>query len=195
MHDVLLPADALSHGQIKSKIWLSQKLNSWISKHIPQPAEDYTLNWYGSWVGMGPFLFLAQTQLRFLDINLIDLDGAVLEKSRHLLEYWRCEWSRLHTLHIDFNQFTPSQAPDQFFFNTACEHDKSEEWLEKIPKGSYIVMQSTNMPHPEHVNSPIDLRHFVSLNESFLTLLESDQLDFKYPDKSFSRFMIFGVKK
>ena len=195
MHDVLLPADALSHGQIKSKIWLSQRLNSWIPKHITTPADDYTLNWYGSWVGMGPFLFLAQTQLRFLDINLIDLDATSLEKSRHLLEYWRCEWARLHTHQIDFNLFTPSDQPHQFFFNTSCEHDPNNSWVKKIPTGSFVLLQSTDMPHPEHVNSPKDLKHFLSLYENCLKILESEQLNFKYPDKSFSRFMLFGIKK
>ena len=195
MNNVLLPSDALSHGQIKSKIWLSQKLNSWITEHVLKPAEDYTLNWYGSWVGLGPFIFLTQTQLRFLDINLIDLDAASLETSRNLLEYWRCEWARLHTHNIDFNEFKPVQQPDQFFFNTACEHELSDVWLKQIPAGSFVVLQSTDMPHPEHVNSPGNLKQFILMYEKYLNLLESDQLDFKYPDKSFSRFMLFGIKK
>ena len=195
MIDVLLPANSLSHSQIKSKIWLAQKLSAWIKLHIKEPADDYTMNWYGSWVGVGPFLFLAQSPLRFLDINLVDLDQSSLTTSISLLEYWRCEWARLHPIHQDFNDFSPSRDPHQFFFNTSCEHDSKNQWLTRIPKGSYVVLHSTNMQDLEHINCAQNLGHFTSMYQNELNLLESDQLDFKYPDKTFSRFMLFGIKK
>lgn len=195
MYDVLLPANALSHSQVKSKIWLAQKLSLWVKMHIKTPADDYTLNWYGSWVGIGPFLFLAQTQLRFLDINLVDLDKDSLNKSLSLLEYWRCDWARLHTFNIDFNQYDPPQDAHQFYFNTACEHDINNFWLDNIPIGSYVVLQSTNMQDPEHINCPTDFQQFRDLYHTKINILESEQLDFNYPDKSFSRYMLFGIKK
>src|SRR5436190_23685708 len=72
MKDLILPRDAFSHGQVKSKLWLSESFSKWSASHLNKDAK-YDLNWYGSWVGIGPFVLLAGTGVRIKSINLFDL--------------------------------------------------------------------------------------------------------------------------
>lgn len=194
MKDLSIPRDAFSHGQIRSKLWLSEKFADWSKKHV-EASENLTLNWYGSWVGIGPFLLLSRTDIKFTRVNLFDLNAQDLEVSRSILDYWRCESIEIITHCIDVNDHRPENTPNQVFINSACEHMAEHLWLEQIPKGSFVLLQSTDMQHPEHVNCAIDLEQFINNYSPGLTVLESQQIDFFYPDKQFSRFMLFGRKK
>lgn len=192
MNDLILPRDAFSHGQIRSKLWLSEHFAVWSTKHLLD--RNYTLNWYGSWVGIGPFILLQNTKVRFNKINLFDLNSEHLEISRQVLDFWRCESIAISTKALDVNEIVPDLQPDQLFINTSCEHINNDIWLKNIPKGSLVLLQSTNMPHPEHTNCASNLDQFVAKYGGFITLLESEQIDFNYPDKEFSRFMLLGRK-
>ena len=193
MKDLIVPRDAFSHGQIKSKLWLSECFSKWASLHL-DPGAKYELNWYGSWVGIGPFLLLSGAEMQFKAINLFDLDTESLEASRLILDYWRCESIELSTCQIDVNTYLPTAKSHQIFINSACEHMKKETWLKNLPTGSIVLLQSTDMQHPEHINCSRSIEDFVNKQSSLLKVLESAQIHFDYPDKKFSRFMLFGSR-
>ena len=69
------------------------------------------------------------------------------------------------------------------------------QWVENIPHGAFVLFQSTDMVHPEHINRPLDLDDFTKPFLEFVEVLESAQINFDYPDKSFNRYMLFGTKK
>lgn len=195
MAQLSLSADAFSHSQIKSKLWLARNFSVWHEHHM-QAENRYILNWYGSWVGLGPFLFLSQLpQVQIAAVRLYDVNAADLQASFQVLNYWNCESMEI-TLHAqDVNEIAPENRPNQIFVNTSCEHILSDRWLAQIPAGSFVLLQSTNMPHEEHVNCPTDLEHFREIYTPHLEVFDCQQLDFSYPDKVFSRFMLFGVRK
>lgn len=198
MTDLLIPRDAFSHGQIRSKVWLSENFSKW-SKAYLKAGTFYTLNWYGSWVGIGPFVFLLHNQLHnrisFKRIQLYDLSENHLVSSKKVLDYWHCESTEIITHTQDVNLIIPLPQPNQIFINTSCEHIKENTWLKNIPVGALVLLQSTNMQHIEHINCSMDLNNFVSKYSPFIDTYDSDQIDFSYPDKKFSRFMLFGIKK
>lgn len=193
--DLLIPEDAFSDGQVRSKLWLAESFNSWSQELFFHSTEELVLTWYGSWIGLGPFLMLSVSKLQFKVVNLVELDSVSLKTSEKILEYWRLKGLTINLIHGDMNQFEPeTNSPNQVFVNTACEHDANTAWLNRLPKNSYAILQSTNMVHPEHINLALSLSDFSIQIENFLTVLKRDQIDFKYETKSFSRFMIFGKK-
>lgn len=192
--DLTIPKDAFSDGQIRSKLWLSHSLNLWNQKYALNQG-SFSLTWYGSWVGVGPLMLLSLSDLSFSEINLLEIDKSALDTSEHLLNYWICKGLQVNRIFGDMNNFEPigSDKP-QIFVNTACEHVTGFQWLEKIPKNAFVLLQSTNMPHIEHVNCCQTLKEFKNQLSNHITILETDQLDFRYPNFEFSRFMIFGRK-
>ncbi len=193
MDNLIIPKDAFSHGQIRSKLWLSENFARWSQKHLDF-SESFELNWYGSWVGIGPFLMLENCKLDIKKLTLFDLTPSHLEISKFVLDFWRCESLEIVTKQIDVNEHEPDSKPNQIFVNSSCEH-MSDLWIKKLPQNSYVLAQSTNMEHSEHINRSLDLKDFASKYADSLQILETNQIDFNYPDKSFSRFMLFGIRK
>ncbi len=194
MNDLVIPSDAFSHGQIRSKIWLSENFAVWSKKHL-SPAKSFELHWYGSWVGIGPLLMLSRNELKFHKLNLFDLNPENLATSLKVLDFWRCESVEITTQTIDVNEHRPQPGPHQIFVNSACEHMAGSSWLKNIPEGAFVLLQSTDMKHHEHINCAENAVDFINKYSPWLTVLESSQIDFNYPDKRFSRFMLFGTKK
>lgn len=195
MSALLIHSDAFAHSQVKSKLWLARHFQSWI-KSEDITAGPYTLNWYGSWIGLGPFVFMTQNpQLPIKTVNLYDLNATDLEVSRKILNMWECDLVHIRTHTQDVNEVFPAHEPNQIFINTSCEHILSNEWLARIPSGSPVILQSTNMPHIEHINCPESLNHFQQIYSAHIDIKETHELNFSYPDKTFSRFMLLGLKK
>ncbi|MEQ1722845.1 MAG: hypothetical protein ABL930_06685 [Pseudobdellovibrio sp.] len=194
MPSLLIPSDAFSHGQIKSKLWLCENFSLWLKKYLSK-HNIYTLNWYGSWVGIGPMLLLSQNTSLFSKINLFDLNDIDLAISGSVLDYWKCESIEIKLHNVDINSYEPTTEPNQIFINTSCEHILDDNWLKLIPTGSNILLQSTDMPHLEHINNPQDLNHFTQMYSDNINVLEVKSLAFDYPDKKFNRYMLFGTKK
>ncbi|OFZ29655.1 MAG: hypothetical protein A2622_10545 [Bdellovibrionales bacterium RIFCSPHIGHO2_01_FULL_40_29] len=188
-----IPSDAFSDGQVRSKMWLTHSFNSWAAKHL-NPEVRLTLNWYGSWVGIGPLLLLSSTTVHFNQINVFDQDPTSLKTSLMVLNHWFIQ-NRVHGDSKDVNTHIPAQDPHQLFINTACEHFTSDNWLKLIPKDSYVLLQSTNMTHDEHLNCSQSLEDFRKRYHALVDIFELSQLDFHYTNKEFSRFMLFGQKK
>lgn len=192
--DLQIPKDAFSDGQIRSKLWLSHSLNLWAQRYF-QSHSNFWLTWYGSWVGVGPFMLLSLSDIQFETVNLVEIDKNSLETSENLLQHWFFKGVQIQKIFDDMNTFKPNPIPkNQIFVNTACEHVLSHQWLDNIPKGSFLILQSTNMKHEEHINSSQTLEEFKNKMANHITILETDQLDFKYSNYEFSRFMIFGRK-
>lgn len=191
--DLLIPKDAFSDGQVRSKLWLVENLNKWTLKYL-DPAIRYTLSWYGSWIGLGPFLVLCSTKLNLLCLNLIELDQDALRNSASILEHWSIHGLEVNFINADMNVWQPNSDAAQLFINTACEHLLETEWLSRLPRDSFVLLQSTDMVHEEHINCPKDLNDFINIYSPFIKILDCQKLDFSYPGKSFSRFMLFGQK-
>ncbi|MFZ3229159.1 MAG: hypothetical protein WA160_03055 [Pseudobdellovibrio sp.] len=190
-----IPKDAFSDGQIRSKLWLAHNLEAWSQKYFDL-ALNYTLTWYGSWVGLGPFLLLSLTRIKFTVVNLIEVDEESLNVSKKILDHWMVQGVQINLIKADMNNYLPELITNnaELFINTACEHVTHDKWLQNIPTGSFILLQSTNMKHIEHINLANSLEDFDAQIKPFFRVFEKNEILFSYPDKCFSRFMLFGKK-
>lgn len=195
MGKITINSDAFSHGQIKSKLWLLNAFQKLFSSDAV-PKKQFILHWYGSWVGVGPFLLLTQYDDYINEINLYDIEASDLDSSLKILNFWFCEGLSIktHTSDVNTIHLDPSK-PNQIVINTSCEHIIENQWIENIPKATRIILQSTDMPHIEHVNSPKNLEDFIQKYEKQIEIHSHDALNFNYPNMNFSRYMLSGIKK
>jgi hypothetical protein len=77
--------------------------------------------------------------------------------------------------------------------NTSTEHFDSTEWFNRIPRGTRVILQGNNMPHDDHVIHSETLEDF---KKQFLLsdIMYEGAKKFQYPDWSFTRYMLIGVK-
>lgn len=182
--------DSLSHGQIKSKLWLCENLKK---VGLPEPRKALFL---GSWYGFLPFLMLTKGFFERTELILTDIDPEALRVSRRVLDFWYCEGRPIQFHQMDAYQMNYSAPPFEgtdLVFNTSCEHMDGVHWLSRIPAGTKVVLQGTDMVHPEHIFPFHNLGHFKSAMSSVEVQL-ADEMKFEYPDKSFTRFLVIGRK-
>lgn len=188
------PSDAFSHSQIKSKFWLADMVQSWQSRNL-LPQKFY-LHWLASWVGIGPFVLLSRLpQTTFSGLSLYDLNENSLKTSHLILDYWRCQNIPIELHCSEINNSTTYHPQQGVYINTSCEHMRSQDWLNQITQSSYVVLQSTDMAHPQHFLRSKDLNHFKEQYSPWLEIRDACEIDFSYPDKKFARFMLLGIKK
>lgn len=185
-----IETDAFSSGQISSKIWLCETLESFSYTH---PVNVWIL---GGWYGLLGFLLLSRNRIPIRKILCIDVDLKALNAARILNENWIWK-EKFETLHADANTLTyPSEENVEcpnLILNTSCEHFAKMDWFERIPKGSMIGLQSNDMIHPEHVRnhkSAEDLARDYRMNQ----ILFQGSLKFAYPNFGFERFQLVGFR-
>lgn len=75
----------------------------------------------------------------------IELSPMWSEFSNELNKYWNFK-----SICQDIKDYS-YPADIDLVVNTSCEH-MSDNWLNAVPKGSAVVLQSTNFEHFEHIN-------------------------------------------
>lgn len=185
----VIDMDAWSDGQMRSKLWLCQELEKLFAGNDP-----ISLGVYGAWYGTLPFLLLARERLLIREIHLFDLDRDAISVAKQVLRAWDYNPSRPIHFHVqDCSQ--PGILTDltvDLVINTSCEHFENYDWFKNLPKGQRFALQSTDMPHPTHINSPRDMDDFKARLGSMTRLDLEDVLTVSYPNFSFRRFMVIG---
>lgn len=175
--------DVTSSGQITSKLWLCETLENlgWES--------DLTYI-YGGWQGMLGFLLLARNKFKVNQIRSYDKDHKCEKVADLLNENWVINNWRFKALTKDCNTIVPDA---DLVINSATEHFISDQWFTNIPTGTRVILQSNNMQHSDHYNTPNNLEEFVTRYPLSKTVF-ADKINFRYPTWFFDRFMIIGVK-
>lgn len=184
-------ADAFSSGQIGSKIWLCEELEK-IS--APQKSVVWLL---GGWYGMAGFLLLSRGKLQPRAVRSFDIDTEACRMADTLNENWVWrEWmfkafaKDANDLEFAEGEFGPTP---QIVINTSTEHFESQAWFNKVPAGTIVVVQSTDMEHHDHhagVRSLGELKRIFPLAHRDY----EGSLRFEYPNHQFTRFMLIGRK-
>ena len=127
---------------------------------------------------------------------MYDIDKDSLDASSGVLNYWQNENLKIQFHNSDVNSvvYEKDSSTDLLLINTACEHIVETSWLERLPKGTKVLLQSTDMKHHEHINCPQDLEDFKKKYSDHIQINFTDSLFFKYPNFSFTRFMLTGIK-
>jgi hypothetical protein len=148
--------DALSKGQLSSKVWALRKLHSYMDR------KDAKIAVCGGWYGTLPAMaFASESYFSLRPIfNSIDLDPNCEEVA-----------NRLNHLAVARGQFTASTsnmydhdyAPYHAVINTSCEHiEDISRWLDLLPERTLVLMQNNNyFEHMEHVNCVSSLDEFI----------------------------------
>lgn len=136
--------DSLSDGQTASKLWVIDALSevgNWESKSACV---------FGGWVGLlCRFMF---DYLNFQRVSNLELNGKL-----RLVNWFTNQMrypDRFSFIAEDMYNFNYELNQYDLYVNTSGEHIPSlKEWIEKIPKGKQVLIQSNNyFAHPQHIN-------------------------------------------
>lgn len=143
--------DMFSEGQLRSKLWLSEEL----AKHIDLTQKSIAIA--GSWFASLAFILLEDPKYKDLKITCIDID----KRCQDFLEYLPNEVERKSISGITKDMYEYSYIED-VVINTSCEHIPNlSAWLNKVPPGSLVVLQSNNFSAiKDHVNCVNSLDEF-----------------------------------
>lgn len=199
----ITPAQAsrfFSKGQIESKEWITNELNN---SQIKDLGTVYIL---GGWYGLLPNIMNKKyngTVTRFWSFDLDDTVStkADLFNNNFRVNNWffksvikdmfSLNYKKDNFVVFDKNNFEETiQSQPDTIINTSCEHIDLKSWLELVPVGPLLILQSNNkFDEPEHISCHKTLVEFKEqLNLS--KVLFSGKL--KLPD--YTRFMIIGYK-
>jgi hypothetical protein len=175
---------AFSHGQVESKIWLCERLES----IMPSNSRIAIL---GGWYGVLAFLLLSRRAVDIKHIRSFDIDSKVESIADRINNAWVCNgWQfKAHTQdanQVDFSEF-------DVIINTSAEHIVDRQWFDKITN-QLVVIQSTDQIHDDDDDHDYCFSLDQLVERYPLTNLYRSEKKFKYPDKEFSRFMLIGYK-
>ena len=154
--------DALSRNQIKSKLWLIDKMNELdvLPKHKSNMFNEHTnVLVVGGWVGMLPFL--ADMKGKFLDtVTNIDIDETVHAASASLNSITD---STFRTSGKDVRKLNIEKYNKPIVIDTIVEHFEDHgEWVKTLPSTATVILQGNDMfDVPDHVNCHTTLEEFI----------------------------------
>ena len=194
-------SDALSRGQIESKLWLIDEL----SKITNDLDMTFIL---GGWYGFLPALMFASEKFNKLTIRSFDIDPncvkiadalnklqvindwqfKAVEYDMYEINYFKARYT---TVKSDGSTSKPLIETPQTIINTSCEHlEDFNKWWNLIPRNCLVVLQSNNFYEGDgHVNCVNNL-------DEFKQQLDLSQIDFsgELDLGKYKRFMIIGKK-
>ena len=178
--DPMRTLDAFWSGQVKSKEWLIENLEPFVTK--PSRIEIH-----GGWVGvLASMIFQSKIPARY--IASVDIDSAC--------EPIATMMNKIEEIDGRFKAITNDMCTvpvsGDIFINTSCEHITQEQyelWLSRLPKNCIVVLQSNDYAIAEHVRIAKTLEEFKQ--QSHITELWVGSLK----TQLYTRWMIIGTKK
>jgi hypothetical protein len=171
--------DAFWGGQVKSKEWLIENLEPFVTK-------TSRIEIHGGWVGvLASMIFQSKIPVRY--ISSVDLDPTC-ESIATMMNKIEEQDGRFKAITSDMCTVPVS---GDVFINTSCEHITQMQYetgLERLPNKSLIVLQSNNYNIPEHVRTAQTLDVFK--DQCRIDVAWAGEL--KLP--MYTRFMIIGKK-
>lgn len=178
--------DAFSSGQIASKLWLCTELE----KYICQVDNIWI---YGGWYGLTAFLLRTRNIINIGKIFSFDIDPSCEVMADIINENWVYDNWKFKAFTRDCNQLVPKVNEVDLIINTSTEHFDGLDWFEHIKPGTWIVLQGADMVHDDHILKFKNLSNFCS-SFPVSECIFSGQKEFVYPNWSFKRFMMIGIK-
>lgn len=169
-------------GQINSKVWLVENLESIANAYVKN------IIIHGGWNGVLASLLFNSRLLTIQQITSLDIDPACEEIARTINKRQEIE-GRFSAVTADMITY---KYDADIVINTSCEHinqEQYDQWLENVPSKSLIVLQSNNyIELNEHVRCAINIDNFVQ--QSNIKPIFSGTFD----TPNYQRFMIIGKK-
>jgi hypothetical protein len=178
-NDPLRTLDAFWSGQVKSKEWLIEQLEPFVTKSIK-------VDIHGGWVGvLASMLFQSIIPVRY--VCSVDIDPTC-EPIATMMNKIEEQDGRFKAITSDM---CTVPVHGDVIINTSCEHITKEQhdtWLARLPKDSIIVCQSNDYQIQEHVRIAKTLDEFEE--QTRLNVLWSGQLQ----TQLYKRWMVIGKR-
>jgi hypothetical protein len=187
--------ESFSHGLITSKIWLCEELeNIMHNRAMINPA----VNVLGSWHNTLPFMMLVRKPKYYGVFNCYDLDSDAVDMGNQVCDTWKYEYPKVYSHVADASKidFTAT-GNESIFINCSVDQFAGVEWYDKIPDNRLVCLQTTDL------NANHELWEIKQSSSSIIefteryrvsTLLYSGQKKIEYPDLSYTRYMMIGIK-
>ncbi len=183
MYPTLNWGDAMSRGQITSKLWLIQKLVELGTVDLGRVAIC------GGWVGILSRMILDHPTITVEKVHTMDLDVMATLAAKELND----EYLRDGSLSATVTDCYGSPYRDKYHtvINTSCEHFKHFGlWFNNVEAGTLVVLQSNDAvwidDHVDCVNSENELADKAKLS----AVLFKGSL----PCYNYNRYMVIGIK-
>jgi hypothetical protein len=193
--------DAMSRGQLASKVWLVRELTK---LDVDLGTVFLCAGWYGILA-----VLLFESGVKIDKVRSFDIDPdvtAIAEKFNlpwfsdnwkfkaltadiHKISLSRHEW---HAWSAKNNRMSyPVEDVPDTIINTSCEHIKNfDKWYAKIPSGRLLVLQSNNFQDvDEHINISMNYNSFAD-QTPMAEVMFGGELDLP----AYKRFMRIGRK-
>jgi len=171
-------------GQIKSKVWLIEKLSGYT------PIKPLNIVIHGGWNGVLSSL-LFNSRLDINDIRSIDIDPSCEETANMICKSQEMI-GKFTAITADMCEYKYEYEPD-VVINTSTEHITQEQynlWLSNVPDNCLVVLQNNNYKEvPDHVRCYDSLHQFAD-NSGLGDIMYKDTL--KLP--LYDRYLLIGRK-
>lgn len=179
---------SFSHGQVLSKIWLCEQLES----HVPVNTRAAIL---GSWYSVLAFMMLTRRSDLYQSISGIDRDHLATDIADKICNAWAFgDGAKVTNITNDASEYDYTEF--NLIINCSVEHMPSD-WFNNIPEGTIICIQSSNVTdvtYPWYVTNPNKTIDILKKKYPLSHILFSGEKEFNYDDWGYKRFMLIGYK-
>jgi len=180
---------SFSHGQIQSKLWLCQ----FIETFIPFNSRIAIL---GSWYNVLGLMMLLRNPSKYDIITGFDIDKNAIDQANKLCESFMIQPNvKLNNVHANVNDLDLNGY--QVVINCSVEHMESRKWYSKLTSDTLVCIQSSNVTS----NDPVwDIKDSTQSLEELKLKYPMTQYyfaankHFDYGATKYQRFMLIGRK-
>ena len=166
----------------RSKVWLLKEL----SKIAPTVDTVYIL---GSWYGNLALYMHLQPTVNYDQIINVEIDPERLNQSQRMLDHVGAD--RVEYMLKDANELDYQQLGDNgVVINTSLTNISGDQWFERIPAGTLVVLQARDQDPGEQYHSTKDIIDRFPMDQVYYT----GTLDLQDPETAYRRFMVIGQK-
>jgi len=201
VNEIEFDNDCFSRGQLYSKLWLVNELKK---LNLDLGTVFLCAGWYGTLATM-----IFESGIKVGNIRSFDIDPscakiAEIFNKPWFIDDWKFKSITEDIMDIDYSSYNWScwsnknnrmsktivDTPDTVI-NTSCEHiENFNEWYNKIPKGTTVILQSNNyFEIEEHVNCSATIEEF-----DVLTPMSETYSLAELPLDKYTRYTKIGLK-
>lgn len=187
----IVDTDAFTVAQMQSKLWLVERLERSLEEY-ELTEEGHRIWILAGWYGLTNLLIRTRNRIQTKEIRSFDIDPACEKIADEINSLWVYKgWEfKAHTQDINTLEYRPTPS---VVINTSVEHMTSNEWWNRIPDGTFVCLQGSNMIDKDHVNpinSPRELLEKYPFSEPYYDGIKMFQFD----NVNFYRSMTMGIK-
>lgn len=180
---------AFSHGQIQSKLWLCQFVESF----IPANARIAIL---GSWYNSLGLMMLLRNPAKYNYITGFDKDNNAIATANKLCESFMIQPNvKIDNVCANVNDIDLNGY--QVVINCSVEHMDSRKWFEKLAGDTLVCIQSSNVNNNDPVwdiKDPTQSLGELKLKYPMTQYYFSNNKGFDYGSTKYQRYMLIGRK-